>query len=79
MRRKTTVYLDEEDAEGLRQVAYSTGKSQAQLIREAVKLVVAQRPKRVFHSMGIGNSRGASAAWNSDELYEKVMGRRWSP
>lgn len=58
-------------------MADSTGKSQAQLIREAVKLVVAQRPKRMFHSLGVGNYGGEVVeGWSSDELLDWVMGKR---
>ncbi|MGH2365524.1 MAG: ribbon-helix-helix protein, CopG family [Chloroflexota bacterium] len=52
--KKTTLYLDETDAERLRCLSDETGKSQAALIREAIAGLVARGPRRAFHSMGIG-------------------------
>ena len=54
--RKTTVYLNDDEAEALRQLAAATGTSQAQLIREAVRRAVAQPPQRQFRSLGRGAS-----------------------
>lgn len=77
--RKTTVYLTDEEAEALRSASIATGRSQSDLIREGVRRVTARRPKRVFHSMGIGSSagtkyEGAPLEWDADELYREVMG-----
>ena len=74
---KTTLYLEESEADALRRLAAETGRSQAELIREAIGQLVAPGPTRTFHSMGRGSSSGAAAArrWGSDELYRKVMGR----
>ena len=44
--RKTSVYLDELDAERLRKVAEEEGRSQAEVIRDAIYLYAA-RPKPV--------------------------------
>jgi len=77
--RKTSVYLEEHEAAGLRRVAASTGRSQADLIREGVRRVIAEEESvpRVFHSMGVGEGDGRPyEPWDPDELYEKVMGRR---
>lgn len=75
--RKTTVYLTDVEAEGLRRVAAVTGRSQAELIREGVQLVIEQGPPRIFHSMGTGESTGESRPrWGPDELYDKAFGRR---
>ncbi|MBX3029511.1 MAG: ribbon-helix-helix protein, CopG family [Chloroflexi bacterium] len=77
--RKTSVYLTEEQAEGLRRIALDTGKAQADLIRDAVQRVIDESPapQRVFHSMGIADSGAARSeeGWDADELYEWVMGR----
>lgn len=74
--RKTTVYLTETEAEGLRRVAAATGRSQAELIREGVQLVIEQAPPRLFHSMGKGEGSGESRPrWRPDELYDKAFGR----
>src|SRR5438128_6599359 len=56
--RKTTVYLNDDEAEALRQLAAATGTSQAELIRQAVRRAVAQPPDRQFHSLGRGATTG---------------------
>lgn len=77
--RKTSVYLSDDEAEGLRRAAAREGRPQAELIREGIRRVVAQvgsRP-RVFHSLGKGHGGGAPyRRWSADELYEKALGRR---
>ena len=75
--RKTSVYLTEEEADGLRRLAVREGRPQAELIREGVQLVIAQvgSKPRTFHSLGAGRSRRRKPArWTSDELYRKAMG-----
>jgi len=42
---KTTVYLDPELARGLRAMSRSTGRPQAQLIREALRTYLAASPR----------------------------------
>lgn len=75
--RKTSVYLNDDDAEGLRRAAAATGQSQADLIRAALRKMLADleaRP-RVFRSLGRGRGGGApSGGWRSDDLYRRVMG-----
>lgn len=56
--RKTTVYLPEEDWAALRRAAIATGRSQAELIREGVRMVTDGQRERPFHSMGVGRSSG---------------------
>ena len=76
--RKTSVYLTNEEAEGLRRVAMATGKSQAELIREGVRHVIDTEgaAARAFRSLGKGRGGGEPyIPWNPDELYTKVMGR----
>lgn len=76
---KTSVYLSQNEAEGLKRVSAVTGRSQAELIREGVRRVIAamETEPRVFHGMGVGHGGGQPfARWSADELYEKVMGRR---
>lgn len=75
--RKTTVYLTDEESEGLRRLAASAGASQAELIRQGVRQVLGRASKRTFHSLGAG-SAGATPPrprWNPDSLYDKVRGR----
>jgi ribbon-helix-helix CopG family protein len=75
--RKTTVYLTELEAEGLQRMAARTGRSQAELVREGVRLVIEQAPPRTFHSMGKGQaSSEGRPRWDADALYEKAFGRR---
>lgn len=76
--KKTSVYLTDDEAEGLRRTALREGRPQAELIREGVRRVIAEAEPgpRVFHSMGKGHHGRPFEHWNADELYEKVMGRR---
>jgi len=77
--RKTSVYLTNEEAEGLRRLAVREGRPQAELIREGVKLVIAQvgSQPRTFRSLGAGRSDGRKPArWTSNELYRKALGKR---
>lgn len=75
--RKTSVYLTQDEAEGLRRLAVREGKAQAELIREGIRRVIAddaERP-RSFHSLAVGASGGGKARrWTSDELYRKSKG-----
>ena len=73
--RKTSVYLTEDEAEGLRRVAVREGRPQAELIREGVRRVLAALDEpRTFRSMGKGRG-SAYERWTADELHDKVMGR----
>jgi hypothetical protein len=75
--RKTSVYLTQDEAEGLRHLAVREGRPQAELIREGVRRLIAEagsRP-RTFHSRGVGRSDGTRPRrWTSDELYRKAFG-----
>lgn len=76
--RKTSVYLTEDEADGLRRLAVREGRPQAELIREGVRKVIADieaRPRR-FRSLGAGRGggKGRPPNWSSDEVYRKVMG-----
>ena len=74
--RKTTVYLNDDDAEALRQLAAASGTSQAELIRQAVRRAVAERPERQFRSLGRGASTGRHRSrWSPSALYDKAFGR----
>ncbi len=75
---KTSVYLTVEEVERLRRAAARTGRSQAQLIREGLRLVTDEgRPaQRVFHSLGKGHGGGAPyREWDAEELHRRVTGR----
>lgn len=77
--KKTSVYLTQEEADGLRKLAIATGKSQAELIREGIQRVLTSEeatPRR-FHSLGKGHGGGAPyAPWHPDDLYHAVMGQQ---
>ena len=75
--RKTSVYLTDEEADGLRELAVREGRPQAELIRDGVRRVIAaagERP-RTFRSLGVGRSGNVKPGrWTSEELHRKVMG-----
>ena len=74
--RKTTVYLTDEEAAGLRRMAASSGTSQAQLIRAGLRHVLAQGGQRTFHSMGLGVGSGEpTTGWDADGVARKTFGR----
>jgi len=75
--RKTTVYLREEEAEGLRLLAGATGESQAELIREGVRRLLREGVSRRFHSMGKGEGPGGlRPRWDPDAVRDETLGRR---
>jgi hypothetical protein len=75
--RKTSVYLTQDESEGLRRLAVREGRPQAELIREGVRKMLAEagsRP-RTFHSRAAGRSDGTKPPrWTSEEVYRKVFG-----
>lgn len=71
---KTSVYLPTEDAAALRRVAQQSGRSQAELIREAVATIVADAPKRRFHSRGLGSGPAYSPP-DPDAIEARLRGR----
>ncbi|HET7027875.1 MAG TPA: ribbon-helix-helix domain-containing protein [Candidatus Limnocylindrales bacterium] len=74
--RKTSVYLSADEAEGLRQLAVREARSQADLIREAIRARIGTAAgPRTFHSMAAGSSdRSKPRRWTSDEVYVKTKG-----
>ena len=74
---KTTVYIDDSQADRLGRLAATTGRSQAELIREGLERVLDEAPPRPFHSMGVGRSGGQSSRrWDADGLYRKARDKR---
>ncbi len=74
--RKTTVYLADDEAHGLRRLSVEAGKSQAELVREGVRRLLGQRGKRKFHSLGLGKGTGKPAPrWRSDAVYLETIGK----
>lgn len=74
--RKTSVYLTDDEAEQLRQVALREGRPQAELIREGVRRVIAEQSEaREYRSLGKGRGGGRPyEPWNPDALHRKAMG-----
>ena len=75
--RKTSVYLSDEEVDGLRRASVTTGRSQSALIREGVHRVLAESgaADRVYHSMGIGMGPGGpTPTWDSEDVYREVRG-----
>ena len=75
--RKTSVYLSDEEAEGLRRISAAEGRPQADLIREGIRRVIdaADSEPRKFRSLGIGRGGGRPVErWTSADVYAKVMG-----
>jgi hypothetical protein len=72
--RKTTVYLNDEEVEALRQLAAATGQSQAEVIRAAIRHAATQAPPRRFRSLGQGaGPDGTTPRWDSADLYAKRL------
>jgi hypothetical protein len=74
--QKTTVYLNDAEVEALRQLAAATGRSQAELIRQAIRQAAAQAPTRRFRSLGKGKGEGGGESvprWNPTALYARLL------
>jgi len=75
MVHKTTVYIDDSQAERLGRLASASGRSQAELIREGLERVLSEAPARTFHSLGKGRSGGkGERRWDAEGLYRKARG-----
>jgi hypothetical protein len=75
---KTTVYLSEDEASGLRRLSAATGRSQSELIREGVRHIVSRPPKRTFHSLGVAEGPPYSP-WDASQLLDRALGRDTQP
>jgi hypothetical protein len=73
---RTTVYLDERDAEALRRMAAQTGRSQASIIREAVAEATKPARERTFKSHGAGRGTGEAVGRQAEEVVHREFGRR---
>ena len=72
---KTTVYLDERDAAALRRLAAETGRSQADIIREAIGRTTRAVGPRRLRSAAAGRGNGEPVARASDEIVRAELGR----
>lgn len=70
---KTTVYLTDEIATALASVAQRVGRSQAELIREALQSYLSALPQPKLLSLGLGSDAEVSAEHSEDWLRS-----RWS-
>jgi hypothetical protein len=72
---KTTVYLDEREAATLRRMAAESGRSQAEIIREAIARATQASGPRKLRSAGVGRGSGAPIAREADEIVRRELGR----
>jgi predicted transcriptional regulator len=72
---KTTVYLDEADLAALRRLAAATGRSQAELIREAVAEKAQAAGPRRLSFIGAGQGSGEPVGRHADEIIREELGR----
>lgn len=72
---KTTVYLDERDAAALRRMAAETGRSQADIIREAIGRTTGELGPRRMRSTAVGRGDGTPIARNADKIVRAELGR----
>jgi hypothetical protein len=73
---KTTVYIGEEQAAALRRISAQTGRSRAQIIRDAISRETSSAPRRVFKSHGAGRGSGEPIARNARQILREELGRR---
>lgn len=66
--KETTVYLPEEANWALDQLAHQTGRSQAELIREAIEHYLSLNNRSLPHSVGMGASGRTDLAERDEEL-----------
>ena len=67
---KTSVYLDDEDKRRLAAHARATGTSEAELLRQGVRLVLAQAERPRPH-LALSESADGRAARDTDALLEE--------
>ncbi|WP_223674071.1 ribbon-helix-helix domain-containing protein, partial [Proteus terrae] len=72
---KTTLYLPPELHRALKEAARREGKSQAELIREALAAYLTQRQRPAFRSLGVGEDEELSGR-ASEGWLERVWSER---
>ncbi len=61
--KKTSVYLDDEHVERLRRIAEAEGRSQADVVRDAILMYQGRpKPRRSFAMRGVAEGPGGSVA-----------------
>ena len=66
--KETTVYLPEEANRALEQLAHQTGRSQTELIREAIEHYLSRQRPPLPRSVGMGASGRSDLAERDEEL-----------
>ncbi len=75
--QKTTVYLEDSQALALRRLAHETGRSQAELIREAIERTTAQpAARRKLDFIGAGRGSGEAVGRNARRILKEEFPRR---
>lgn len=75
--QKTTVYLDAADYRRLKAIARGSGRTPAELVREAVAQYAAREtPRRRPRSLGLGQSRRGDISDRAEELLAGLGKRR---
>jgi len=74
--QKTTVYLDPEVALALREISRGEGRSQAELIREALRQYTHSRSRPRLSGVGIFRSGRNDVSSRSEELLRAAAGRK---
>jgi len=72
---KTTVYLDEADASAHRRLGAASGRSQAELIREAIAEKTWAAVPRQLSFIGVGRGTGEPVGRRADEIVRAELGR----
>ncbi|MGH2915817.1 MAG: ribbon-helix-helix protein, CopG family [Solirubrobacteraceae bacterium] len=72
---KTTVYLEEQDAAALRRIAAETGRSQAEIIRDAIRRETLAAGPRRLRSAAAGRGTGEPVGRRADEIVRAELGR----
>ena len=73
---KTTVYLQESEAAALRRMAARSGRSQAEIIREAVAAATADARKHRFKSHDVAHGTGQAVGQDAEHILRQEIGRR---
>jgi predicted transcriptional regulator len=75
---KTTVYLDEDLALTLRQLATSEGRAQAELIREALAEYARRRKRPAIPGIGEFDSGRTDTSQKAEQILRRAAGRgKW--